>query len=174
VQQSPPDEIQRPDTLAGMYAYLRTFKPSSASLQPGLHAGLGIDPYTRATSPLRRYLDLVTHQQVRALLAGDTPLDAERLLGRIGAAEAVSGLVRRTERLSNQHWKLVYLAQNPDWQGEAVVVALEERKAVLIIPELAYQTKVRLRDGMVLDQRLRLAVSEIDLPGQSAYFRIVN
>jgi exoribonuclease-2 len=45
---------------------------------------------------------------------------------------------------------------------------------VLIIPELAYQTKVRLRDGMVLDQRLRLAVSEIDLPGQSAYFRIVN
>jgi exoribonuclease-2 len=174
VQQSPPDEIRQPETLADMYAYLRTFKPSSAGLQPGLHAGLGIEPYTRATSPLRRYLDLVTHQQLRALLAGETPLDGEQLLERIGAAEAVSGLVRRTERLSNQHWKLVYLIQNPDWQGEAVVVGLEERKAVLIIPELAYQTKIRLRDGMALNQRLKLKVRDVDLPGQVAHFQLLG
>ena len=172
VQQSPPDEIRQPQTLSQMYAYLRTFKPSSASLRPGLHAGLGVDAYTRATSPLRRYLDLVTHQQVRALLAGTLPLDEEQVIERIGAAEAVGGLVRRTERLSNQHWKLVYLTQNPGWQGEAVVVALEERKAVVIIPELAYQTKIRLRDGMALDQRLQLAVSEVDLPAQTVYFRV--
>jgi exoribonuclease-2 len=172
VQQQPPDEIRQPQTLSEMYAYLRTFKPSSASLQPGRHAGLGIDAYTRATSPLRRYLDLVTHQQLRAMLAGQTPLGEDLMIERIGAAEAVSGVVRRTERLSNQHWKLVYLTQHPDWRGEAVVVALEERKAVVIIPELAYQTKIRLRDGMALDQRLKLAVSEVDLPGQAAYFRV--
>jgi exoribonuclease-2 len=172
VHQSPPDQIQQPESLSAMYGYLRTFKPSSASLVPGLHAGLGIEPYTRATSPLRRYLDLVTHQQLRALLAGGTPLDEEGMIERIGASDAVSGLVRRTERLSNTHWKLVYLRQNPDWQGEGVVVALEERKAVIIVPELAYQTKIRLREGMVLDQRLKLSVSEVNLPGQSVSFRI--
>lgn len=172
VHQSPPDTIQQPDNLAAMYAYLRTFKPSSASLEPGLHAGLGIEPYTRATSPLRRYLDLVTHQQVRAFVAGRAPLDRDAVMARIGASDAVSGLVRRTERLSNSHWKLVWFLQNPDWQGEGVVVALEERKAVLIIPELAYQTKVRLRDGMTLNQRLPLTVSGVDLPAQTVHFRV--
>lgn len=174
VHQSPPDEIRQPESLSAMYGYLRTFKPSSASLVPGLHAGLGIEPYTRATSPLRRYLDLVTHQQLRALLTGATPLDEEGMIERIGASDAVSGLVRRTERLSNTHWKLVWLKQNPDWRGEGVVVALEERKAVVIVPELAYQTKVRLRDGMALDQRLPLSVAEVDLPGQSVRFRLAQ
>lgn len=172
VHQSPPDQIQQPEGLAAMYAYLRTFKPSSASLQPGLHAGLGIDAYTRVTSPLRRYLDLVTHQQLRGLLGGGQVLDEEGVMARIGASDAVSGLVRRTERLSNTHWKLVWFKQNPKWQGEGVVVGLEERKAVLIIPELAYQTKVRLREGMALDQRIKLSVSDIDLPAQMAHFRL--
>ncbi len=172
VHQSPPDQIQQPQDLAAMYAYLRTFKPSSASLEPGLHAGLGITPYTRATSPLRRYLDLVTHQQLRALVAGRQPMDGEAVMARIGASDAVSGLVRRTERLSNSHWKLVWFQQNSTWRGEAVVVALEERKAVLIIPELAYQTKVRLRDGMALNQRVSLSVSSVDLPAQTVHFRL--
>ena len=116
----------------------------------------------------------MVHQQLRALIGGGQPLDEEGVITRIGASDAVSGLVRRTERLSNSHWKLVWFKQNPDWRGEAVVVGLEERKAVVIIPELAYQTKLRLRDGMTLDQRLKLAVAEVDLPEQSAHFRLLG
>jgi hypothetical protein len=39
---------------------------SASSVLP--HAGLGVDAYTKATSPLRRYSDLVTHYQIEAAL----------------------------------------------------------------------------------------------------------
>ena len=55
-----------------MFARRRTMTASQPSSQPGRHAGLGLDQYVQATSPLRRYLDLVVHQQLRAFLAGDT------------------------------------------------------------------------------------------------------
>lgn len=172
--QPPPEEIRRPGTPSEMFAYRRLFKPSNASLQPEPHFGLGLELYARATSPLRRYQDLVVHQQLRLAAIGGEPASTERIAERIGASEAVSGLIRRAERLSNLHWKLVWLGRNPNWRGEAIVVALDERKATVIIPELAFETKLRRSDKMVLDQRLRLAVREIDLPGQAAFFRVLE
>jgi exoribonuclease-2 len=172
--QAAPDELRSPSTLSEMYAYRRFFKPSQSSSAPGHHFGLGLPQYSRATSPLRRYLDLVTHQQLRALVTGGTPLGAEAVAERIGASEAVSGLVRRAERLSNQHWKLAWLRRHAGWEGEGIVVALEERKAVVLVPELALETRVRLGDGVALDQSLRLRVREVDLAEQSAFFQVLK
>jgi exoribonuclease-2 len=172
--QPPPDEIRTPEDLAGMYAYRRLFRPSQTKGAPEPHAGLGLAAYVRATSPLRRYHDLLAHQQIRAALRGGSPLPAEALAGRYGVADVASVVVRRAERLSNQHWKLVYLQQNADWEGEAVVVDLEERKAVVIIPELAFETRVKLQGGMALNQRLGLKVREVDLADGSAYFRVLD
>ena len=123
---------------------------------------------------MRRYLDLVVHQQLRSAVTGRETLSAEAVAERIGAAEAVSGLIRKTERISNLHWKLVWLKRHPDWHGEAIVVALEERKAVVMIPSLAMETRIRLKDGMQLDQPVRLAVREVDLAAQTALFRLMN
>ena len=172
--QAPPEERRDPVTLSDMYAYRRFFKPSQASSIPGSHFGLGMNAYARATSPLRRYLDLVVHQQLRSAVTGRETLSAEAVAERIGAAEAVSGLIRKTERISNLHWKLVWLKRHPDWHGEAIVVALEERKAVVMIPSLAMETRIRLKDGMQLDQPVRLAVREVDLAAQTALFRLLN
>lgn len=169
-----PEEIRRPETMAEAYAYRRMFKPSNAALTPDRHFGLGLEIYTRATSPLRRYLDLITHQQIRAFLQGRELLSQDDIALRIGASGAVTGTIRRAERLSNLHWKLVYLKQRPDWKGEAIVVALEERKAVVVIPEIALESRVRLKEGMELDQRLKLALREVDLAAQTVYFQVLN
>lgn len=169
-----PEERRQPQRLSEMYAYRRLFKPSQASSVPDAHFGLGLSHYTRTTSPLRRYLDLVTHQQLRARITGAEALDTNAVAERIGASEAVSGLVRKAERLSNQHWKLAWLARHAEWRGEGTVVSLEERKAVVILPELALETRVRLKEGMQLDQTVRLAAREVDLPDQSVFFRVLN
>jgi exoribonuclease-2 len=68
---------------------------------------------------------------------------------------------------------MVHLSRNPGWRGEAVVVALEERKAVVIIPELALETRIRLSPDFSLGQTLMLGVREVDVPAQNAYFRIL-
>jgi exoribonuclease-2 len=160
--------------MAEMYSYRRLFKPSQASLLAGAHFGLGLTHYTRATSPLRRYLDLVAHQQLRAMITGCGILDEATMAERIGASEAVTGLVRRAERLSNLHWKLAWLQRQGDWCGTGTVVELGERKAAVLIPELALETRIRLRDKMQPNQAVRLRVREVDLSEQQAYFQVLD
>ena len=41
---------------------------ASVGATPRRHGGLGVDAYVQFTSPIRRYLDLVAHAQVKAFL----------------------------------------------------------------------------------------------------------
>ncbi len=172
--QPEPETIQQPARLSEMYSYRRMFKPSQTVLHPEPHFGLGLPLYARATSPLRRYADLVVHQQLRAQVTGNTPLDQETVALHISSLDGASRNIRRAERLSNMHWKMVYLAGNPEWQGEAIVMAMDERKAVVSIPALALETRIRLQEGFEPDKTIRLAVREVDIPGQTAYFRVLK
>jgi len=172
--QPAPDRVETPADLAAMYAYRRRFKPTRMLGAPEPHFGLGLPVYTRATSPLRRYSDLLVHQQIRAHLVGGVPLDAEAVAARTGEAETVSVAVRRSERLSNQHWKLVWLRDHPKWRGEGVVVDRDERKAVVLIPELAMETRLRLPADPPLNARVRLAAREVDLPALDCRFRVLD
>ncbi len=172
--QAPPDAGESGEGLAATYARRRSFKPTRLAGAPDVHAGLGLPLYIRATSPLRRYSDLLVHQQIRAALSGATPLTAEQVTERIAEAEQSSAAVRRAERLSNLHWKLIYLRDHPGWQGEAVIVVKETRKLVGLIPELALETRLRPRDDAELDSRLRVILREVDIPAQTAAFRTAD
>ncbi|WP_089724978.1 RNB domain-containing ribonuclease [Candidatus Thiosymbion oneisti] len=170
--QAAPDKVEQPADLAAMYAYRRRFKPTRLTGNPEPHFGLGLARYTRATSPLRRYSDLLVHQQIRAWLAGSQLLDTQQVTKRTAEAEIAAATVRRAERLSNQHWKLVYLRANSRWRGEGVLVDKGERKAVVLIPELAMEARVRLRGDPELNSRVRLIPQEVDLPDLTCYFRV--
>jgi len=163
-----------PDGLAAMYACRRSLKPSQMVCRPDAHAGLGLASYCRATSPLRRYADLVVHQQLTAYLSGGEPLSLKAVAERIAAAFAVTGSVRKAERFSNLHWKLIYLQRNPKWRGEGVVVEMQERRATIVIPALAMEIKQRLPAPVELDTALNLELSEVDLPDLTARFRVLK
>jgi exoribonuclease-2 len=170
--QPTPDKIEQPADLAAMYAYRRRFKPTRLSRDPEPHFGLGLSHYTRTTSPLRRYSDLLAHQQIRAWLAGGSLLDGQQVAERMAEAEIAAAAVRRAERLSNQHWKLVHLRANPKWQGEGILVDKGEHKSVVLIPELALEARVRLRGEPALNTRFQLTPREVDLPELTCYFRV--
>ncbi|WP_428607809.1 RNB domain-containing ribonuclease [Sedimenticola sp.] len=172
--QPAPDTLESPVGMAAMYAYRRKMKPSQSRAQEGAHAGLGLVRYTRTTSPLRRYLDLVVHQQLRAHLEGRETLSPQQISERIAVVEPVNGAIRRAERLSNQHWKLIHLKRTPNWQGEGVVVEVAENKVTLLIPELAMETKLRLRQEVALDSHIRIAVREVDVADQTVWFRALG
>jgi exoribonuclease-2 len=174
--QDPPDRDERPldGDMAGMYALRRFLKPSGYTGVPAPHTGLGLEIYAQVTSPLRRYLDLVAHQQLRAHLSGESPLEAQVLLERVGAAAAVSQDVRRAERLARRHWTLVYLIQNPGWRGEGVVVDVRDRRATLLIPELDLEARVHLRQVTPLNSLLPVAVKGVNLAELEAYFTVVG
>ncbi len=173
-QDEPLERITPLDGPAAMFAQRRAMQRAQQRPAPGPHTGLGLAAYVQATSPLRRYGDLLVHQQLRAHLAGAPLLDANELTLRLGTADAVSGAVRTAERLSNAHWTMVYLLQNPDWTGEGVVIENKPGRDLVLIPALSWETELYGRRNRPLNSVVQLAVESVDLPQRTARFRIVE
>ena len=179
--QPEPEEIQHPEKLSEHYAYRRCFKASRHTTEAAPHFGLGLPCYTRVTSPMRRYLDLIVHQQLRAFLIenSDQPLlDHEALVERIGLADEGSFAARKAERSSNQHWTLLYLKQEEKkegsaWQGDAVVARQDERNTTVILPDLALEPRLRKLNNIELDQVVTVQVQSVNIPELRTGFRVV-
>lgn len=113
---------------------------SQASLAPGIkvrmgpkpapHAGMGVAQYTWATSPLRRYVDLVNqwqiiacarHGRTAALAAPFKPKDA-LLFGVISTFDAAYTAYADFQRLVERYWTIRWLEQNGVAELEATVI----------------------------------------------------
>ena len=151
-------------SLAAAFALRRRQAPARVSAAPAPHEGLGLQAYARVTSPLRRYLDLLAHQQLRAWAAGAEPLDGARMLECAVQAESAARAVRGTERLANRHWTLVWLQQRPGWSGEAELIDARGRRGLAVIPDLALEAPVSLPPGGRPGGRYEVAVRHVDLP----------
>ena len=169
--QEPPEQRDRPEGLAGSFSLRRSLKRSQLRSVPAPHAGLGLESYAQCTSPLRRYLDLVAHQQLRAYLRGGELIETQEMLERVGAAEAVTAVVKRAERLSLKHWTLVYLMQNPDWQGEGLLVGQRKQRGTVVVPELGTDFQVYLHEDLPLNSPVSLRFKSADLPQLEAFFQ---
>ena len=169
--QPAPGDYEPNEGLAGMFSLRRAMQRSQLSTIPGPHAGLGLEHYVQITSPLRRYLDLTAHQQIRNYLKGNALLSVQELVERIGAIEAIGNL-RRAERLSNKHWTLVYLLQNPDWEGEGVLVEKQGRRTTVLIPALDLEIRPRLPGDLPLNSHIRLRNPKVNLPELEVHFTV--
>jgi exoribonuclease-2 len=182
--QDPPDALEPGEGLAGMFALRKSMQRSQFRVAAAPHSGLGLPAYVQVTSPLRRYLDLVVHQQLRAYLgrnaapSGELEFFSQGMLAagdiqeRIGAVESVIGSVRQAENLSNRHWTLVYLLQHPRWHGGAVLVEMRGANGIFIIPDLALETRVRLARALPIGSEVILKLRSVDLPRLEARFGV--
>jgi exoribonuclease-2 len=169
--QDPPEEIVEGASPSAMFARRRTMTASQPSNTPGLHAGLGLDQYVQATSPLRRYLDLVVHQQLRAFLRQEQMLDEQSVMARVAEAHAASRDMRYAERLSNQHWTAVYLLRQPGWTGEGIVVDRRGKRDLVLLPELGIELSIYKKEAMPLDAVVQVELQSVDLPQRDFHFR---
>jgi exoribonuclease-2 len=87
---------------AGLYRVQAAGKVKM-STRPGEHQGLGLTHYLWASSPLRRYSDLVNQRQILAALAGETPPYADNDAG-LFAALAISRRPTASTRSSRTGW----------------------------------------------------------------------
>jgi exoribonuclease-2 len=169
--QDAPSEIVEGDTPSANFARRRTMTGSQPGNTPGRHAGLGLDQYVQATSPLRRYLDLVVHQQLRAFLRGEPLLDEQAVMERVGTAYAVSGDIRYAERLSNAHWTAVYLLRNPEWTGEGIVIDQRGKRDLVLLYALGTETSIYAKEPTPLDTVVEVELQKVDLPQREGFFR---
>lgn len=158
--------------LAGQFALLKCMHKRSVGITPGMHAGLGLATYSQVTSPLRRYSDLIAHQQLRAFLNGEKLLDKDTMLERISQGDAASIAARKASRFSEIHWKLIYLLQNPQWSGKGICIDIKNGDSLIMIPSLAMQTTLA-GTKLELNQEVMLKPTLIDIPTQKCVFSAV-
>ena len=172
-QDAATEPLPEASTPSEFFALRRKMSPSRQSSTLGAHFGLGMGMYAQATSPLRRYLDLVVHQQLRAYLRRDDLLDEQEVMTRVGAAMAVSGDVRWAERQSVRHWTLLHVTQQPDRVWDGVVVDRRGKRDMVLVPELALETAVFSKGTLSLDETVQVKLRDVDLPLLESRFELI-
>jgi exoribonuclease-2 len=156
--------------LAGAWQMRRCMRPRTISVKPAVHWGLGLDQYTQVTSPLRRYTDLLCHQQIRAFLRGEALLSEDEVLLRVSAAEAAALAASKAERASRAHWTAVYLSDKKDSPWEGVVLDRKGNRGVALIPALGLETQVSVRGNLEPNDPVALVLKSVNIPEASAVF----
>ena len=172
--QPPPDTAERGETMAAMFSLRRACSASVMTTNPGLHAGLGLNPYVRVTSPLRRYGDLLALQQLRRAILGRSLMTASEIEERAAFGLAGAEERRKLERQCNEFWTIVWLKQHPDYECEAVLVADIDGRRTFIIPELAYEYKTRYPGKLLVGDTVKLKLTAAEPAALAARFNVMK
>lgn len=79
------------------------------SHKAGFHSGLGLDAYVTATSPIRRYHDLVTQRQIKAVLGMETAYSVSEITQVSQMLEIPISNVGKIQFNRRKYWLLKYL-----------------------------------------------------------------
>ena len=158
-------------TFSQAFKATRNFKRSKISTKPLLHAGLGLAAYVRVTSPIRRYLDLLVHQQLVRFINKLPTLNDAQVKDRIKVINVVMPKINKVSRQSIEHFKCLYLKQNNSWHGRGIIVELQGGKATVLIPEIAMMTQIKLSSNAQLEDEIKLKVGSINLVSRLIDFK---
>ncbi|MBD2147840.1 ribonuclease R family protein [Sphaerospermopsis aphanizomenoides] len=164
----PPEEelLQLPAGFVRFCALRRCMPKSEMSITPVRHAGLGLDTYTQATSPIRRYSDLLTHFQLKAHLRGeDLPFSAEQLKEVMMTVSTTTQELTMVERQTNRYYALEYLRRNPEeiWQVTILMWLREDSNlALILLEDLGLQLPMVFRRSVSLGEQVLVKVSIAD------------
>jgi exoribonuclease-2 len=146
-------------------------------LKPAPHAGMGVAQYTWATSPLRRYVDLVNqwqiiacarHGRTAALAAPFKPKDVQ-LFSIISAFDAAYGEYNAFQSGIERYWTLLYLAQN----GIAELDATAMKDGLVRADTLPLVLRAIGAESLVRGTHVRIRITGTDLLTLDAHASVV-
>ena len=95
---------------------------------PEPHSGLGLEVYVTATSPIRKYYDLLTQRQIRAVIGLDTPYSKEDMEKCIIYLKEPMSKIGSIQFRRQKYWLMKYLETRIGDKTEAIV--LEKKKNI--------------------------------------------
>jgi exoribonuclease-2 len=118
---------------------------------PGKHSGLGLDAYVTSTSPIRKYFDLITQRQIRAVLGFEQPYTPEEIDRVIHLLELPMGNVARIQYNRHRYWLLKYLEQHIGGKEEAIVLGKRRNDYQILLSEYMIECDLPLSSGFELE-----------------------
>ncbi|MEX1323929.1 MAG: RNB domain-containing ribonuclease, partial [Synechococcaceae cyanobacterium] len=133
--------------------------------RPAPHFSLGLPAYVQATSPIRRYGDLLVQRQLGALQQGEPPLDAEAMLALLGELEAPARQAVQISREDQRHWQQVWFEAHRGEQWRCCFLRwlrAQDRLALVHVEELAMDLPALAPEGAEPAMPLLLRVHQVD------------
>jgi exoribonuclease-2 len=154
-----------PDGAVRFAAIKRCLSRGLMGTAPAPHFSLGLAAYVQATSPIRRYGDLVVQRQVAAQLEGQSPLtepELQELLDSFdGAVREGIGISREDQR----HWQQVWFEAHKSGQWRAQFLRWlrpQDRLGLVRIDEMAMDLAAECPAQSEPGEDLLLRVQQVD------------
>jgi exoribonuclease II len=153
------------DYLFYVFKQRRKLTPLTISAEPKSHSGLGVDVYTQASSPIRRYFDLLVQRQLRSFLVDGTPLyNVEELEQKRLALESTLRDVEKMNRNRTRYWLYKYLLKHVGNKFPAVVLDVMKNRSRLLLPDLLLVVEMKKENGQEFSegQKIQVRIAKSD------------
>ncbi len=165
-QAPPKDRLYRGDsgTLFQNWMQRRLLARFGLGHRPEPHSGLGLDAYLTATSPIRKYFDLVTQRQVRAALGLEPPYTTEQIDAIIGDVLDPVGRVGQLQRNRSRYWLLRYLESRIGGREEAIVLGRRRHGYQILLKEYMMECIMGAAPGVSLkpEDLVEATIQQVD------------
>uniref|UniRef100_A0A7N0RGU8 RNB domain-containing protein n=1 Tax=Kalanchoe fedtschenkoi TaxID=63787 RepID=A0A7N0RGU8_KALFE len=109
--------------------------------KPVRHGVLGIPGYVQFTSPIRRYMDLLAHYQIKAFLRDESlPFTAGQLEGMASMVNMNTRIAKKLFSSSLRYWMLEYMRRQPKERRFTALILrfIKDRIAALLLVEVLH------------------------------------
>jgi exoribonuclease-2 len=118
--------------------------------EPEHHSGLGLNAYVTATSPIRKYFDLATQRQIRAVFGLEAPYTVEDIENIIQMLEEPMSYVAKIQYNRHRYWLLKYLEKHIGQKEEAIVLYKKRNNYQILLTEYLIECELPLSSGISL------------------------
>jgi exoribonuclease-2 len=133
--------------------------------RPAPHFSLGLPAYVQATSPIRRYGDLLVQRQLDALQRGEQPLDVDAVLALLAELEGPARQAVQISREDQRHWQQVWFETHRGRQWRCCFLRwlrAQDRLALVHVEELAMDLPALAPEGAEPAMALLMRVQQVD------------
>ncbi|MGQ9921595.1 MAG: ribonuclease catalytic domain-containing protein, partial [Desulfobacca sp.] len=150
--QAPPREDLVPvgegRSLLQLWQNRRRLSRVLLEVEPQPHWGLGLAVYTTLSSPIRRYLDIVSQRQLLAALCQQPlPYSREALEELLTVLEPALRRAALLKAKRSRYWLLKYLSQRLGQKMPALVLEQHPNRYRLLLPDLLLETEMPAPSG---------------------------
>lgn len=165
-QAGPRERLYKEDggTLFQNWMQRRHLSRFMLGCEPERHCGLGLNVYLTATSPIRKYFDLVAQRQLRAVFGMETPYTREQVQNIIHLLELPMRHVSRIQYRRNRYWLLKYLEGLTGQREEAMVLYRRRNNYIALIPEYMIECELPVSSRLNLkpEDRIQIKIQHVD------------
>ncbi len=152
-QQDPTERLDPQEKTLIYYVFQqrRKLNPLYIDTAPSSHSGLGLDVYTQATSPIRRYLDLVVQRQISSFLMGKGPIYNEEKLEEIRTSVGpIVKALAMVKRNRIRYWTLKFFGQHLGEGYKAIVLDELKNKYRIVLEDFLLLAELKRQNGVIL------------------------